>query len=363
MAFSVASATECADFALEALGLDRQQQDLFSASGLAASLRRAASFLCPATPGQLVDAVVDVLSPLRPDGPALREDVQAMVDSLISAGDLIELPRESARPARLLFLGPPSYVEKHAGTYLVMGIRPYGQSLVGTGSAPAVRYDRHRRTVEVDASEAPALFRTLGLQRINRPRWAAEPERLSAEDLVARLGSRLDVARAAGSIPELKVIDPAAKVTYYSGRWRSVEPNDCGDFVARRPQEYGNPLWCAVRVHDGSPIRLIDFPLDDFTVPGRDEAWRLQAAIDESRSAPQVFSVTPASNHAESSTVDFFGPVPTWAQRYLDLVGDATNTSAGSLFSYAVPNAALTDLTEYLGRTLWISKSTNGGTS
>lgn len=208
MTLSVASATECGEFAVEALDLDRQQHDLFSAAGLlfsaagfAASLRRAASFLCPATPRQLVDSVLDVLRPLRPDAPPLREEVQTMVELLVSAGDLIELPPESGRPTRLLFLGPPSYVEKHPGNYLVMGIRPYGQSLVGTGSAPAVTYDRHLRTVEVDPSEATTVFRALGLQRISRDRWAAEPERLSAVELIDRLLSRLDVARAAGSHP------------------------------------------------------------------------------------------------------------------------------------------------------------------
>lgn len=362
MTISVASAAECGAFAVKTLDLDSTRHDLFSAEGLAASLRRAASFLCPATPRQLVDAVLDAVRPLRPFAPPSRQDAQDMLELLVSAGDLIEMSPTLDGSTRLLFLGPPSYVEKHSGRYLVMGIRPYGEPLVGPGTPSSVDYDRQTRSIQIDPSEGAKVLQVLGLQRISRERWAAEPERLAASELVAHTRSRLDVARAAGNVPELNLLDPAAKVTYYSGRWREVRPQDSGDFVARRPQEYGSPLWCAVRIEDGKPVRLIDFPLDDITVPGRDEAWRLQAAIDASRATPQIFRVSTApSDDVTETKVDFNGPVPSWAQRYLDLVGAATDKAPGSLFSYTVPRGALADLTSFLGRTLWMGTASTGG--
>ena len=55
---------EVATRAQEVLGLDAAGVDLFSTEGLCASLRRAASFLCPASPRQIVDAVLEALAPL-----------------------------------------------------------------------------------------------------------------------------------------------------------------------------------------------------------------------------------------------------------------------------------------------------------
>ena len=92
-----------------ALGLPNPN-DLFTDEGVCASLRRAASFLCPATPRQLVDAVRDALTPLAPQGVPSRDDLMDRLGLLVAAGDLLELREESQRQTRRLFLGPPSYV-------------------------------------------------------------------------------------------------------------------------------------------------------------------------------------------------------------------------------------------------------------
>src|SRR5688572_25729389 len=86
------------------LGLDPAAADLFSTEGLCASLRRAASFQCPASPRQIVDAVVEALAPLS-EG-LERDTVVEALDALVMSGDLLELHQPGSR-SRLLFLGPP----------------------------------------------------------------------------------------------------------------------------------------------------------------------------------------------------------------------------------------------------------------
>lgn len=362
MTVSVASSADCADVALTALNLDQSGLDLSTPEALAASLRRAASFLCPTTPRQLVDAVMEVLQPLRPGDPLERDDLMDLVELLVSAGDLVELPPAPERRGRRLYLGPPSFVEKRPGRYLLLGIRPFGAPLVDGGTASNIRYERHTRTIELDPGRAAADLRSLGVHPIAREAWVGTPAREPALDLIATVSTRLDAASAAGSIAGLTIIDPAAPLRFYRSRWRSVRPDDSGDFVARRSQEYGADLWCYVRISGGVATRLIDFPLDDPILPGRDEAWRLQAAIDAACGRRHEFRVVPSQTKLEYSLINFRAPVPTWAERYLELIGTAVSEPRNALFSYLIPNDAVPDLIGFLGEMLWMRAAGTGGT-
>lgn len=361
MKIHTASATESAALAVKTLELDEESNDLVSAEGLSASLRRAASFLCPATPREVVDAVLGVIRPLYGEATPSRDDLMKQLDLLISGGDLLELQQVEPR-TRLLFLGPPSYVEKKPGRYLVFGVRPFGTSLLGAVLREEVLYEGQTRTVQLDPQTAAAQFAALGLREISRERWVAKPAHTEAWDLVQRLTQRLATAGRAGEVEGLRVLDPAAPVRFYSGRWRTLNDVDSGDFVARRPQAYGADLWCFVRVINGLPQRLIDFPVDSSMVPGRDEAWRLQAAIDALKQNPQVFRFRSVHNNRSHVIVDFFGPLPGWAERYLELVGLAVHRAEGSLFSYRVPLEARPALQELLTDMLWMRIAHEGGT-
>jgi hypothetical protein len=354
------TAAECSELAVRTLGIDAAA-DLTGAEGLAASLRRAASFLCPAAPRQIIDAVLDAVGPLAPGGELARGDLADLLDLLISTGDLIELPRQNGISSRLLYLGPPSYVEKRPGEYLLTGIRPFGAPLIGTEVAGAIQYEGHTRAIELDPGDAPAELAGLGLHKIRAGQWARQPAEIPAGSLVSQIRSRLAAAGPSGEIEELTVIDPAAKVTYYRGRWRSLEPADSGVFVGRRPQAYGADLWCLVLVTDGRPQALVDLPAENTTAPAHDEAWRAQAAIDADRGTPQVFRVRDASGSRDDLTVDFFSPLPQWAERRLELAGIAIPRSTGALCSYRVPRNAMPGVQDFLARMLWMREPRTEG--
>jgi hypothetical protein len=344
----------CERQSLQTLGLGGSGAGLFSPEGLAATIRRAASFLCPCPPRRIVEAVLDVLTPLQPPVDFSREQVSGVLDLLIAGGDLVELRTGEFRASRLVYLGPPIYVEKEVGRYLVAGIRPYGAPLLDADISD-VACEGHTRTVDLDPSIAAEEMQTFGLTNVPQEMWVGCPSTEVVGSLLERIRVRLGAAAPAGGLTQLQILDKETRVTYYKGRWRDLRATDNGDFVARRPQEFGADLWCAVRVVDGIPCNVIDFPIDDPLIPGRDEAWRLQAAIDASGGRSQQLRLRPIDEpHLDRVVVDFFSPLPGWAERRLQLVGTPVSSQAGALFSFRMGSAAATDLIEFFHQMLWM---------
>src|SRR5690606_25174564 len=90
----------------------------------------------------------------------------------------------------------------------------------------------------------------LGLQPISQEAWLKCPRAQTATDFVAGLEARMRTGSRSGDIPDLQLLDSERPVTYYRGRWVSLKKQS-GVFVARRPQEYGSPIWCLVEVQGG----------------------------------------------------------------------------------------------------------------
>ena len=263
MKLSTLSASGASVIALRSLGLDPELIDLTSTEGLAASLRRAASFMCPTSPIRLVDAVLGAVRPVSPEGSVNRDRLVETLDLLIDGGDLLELRHEADHQTRLLYLGPPSFIERDPGTYLLVGVRPYGVPLVDAELADQIEREGHTRTLHPEGEDVVDQLARSGLHQINPERWVASPRKESAAELLQRVRARLNAAGPSGDIEDLVVLDPATPAGYYKGRWREPMRGDSGDFVARRPQAYGADLWCAVRLSDGSPQKLVEFPIDD----------------------------------------------------------------------------------------------------
>lgn len=351
------SPDEASAVTLRVLGLDPKRIALTTKEGLAASLRRAASFMCPTSPSRLIDAVLEAVRPVSADGAVMREDLGELVDLLVAAGDLLELRHDVGRSVHLLYLGPPSYIERAPGTYLLLGIRPYGAPLVDLELSGVIEQDSQTRTINLDAETAADRLSAAGLQPIDRERWVASPRREEARSFLDRLSERLNATGPSGEIEELVVLDPNTPVRYYRGRWRSPKPGDSGAFVARRPQAYGADLWCFVRLEDGSPKKLIEFPIEDPVKPGRDEAWQAQLAIDVLRGLPQRYRASPAVGGG-ATVVEFFSPIPGFAERYLQLVGLPLVDAPGALFSFRVPNGSMPDVERLLTEMLWMAAVT-----
>ncbi|MFD9826386.1 hypothetical protein ACFWXB_02820 [Tsukamurella tyrosinosolvens] len=347
------SPDDAAALSVRTLGMNPELVGLSSPEGLAASLRRAASFMCPTSPSRLIAAVLATVSPLT-EGDLKRDTLADLLDLLIASGDLLELRQDlQGRMVRLVYLGPPCYIERAPGTYMLLGVRPYGAWLVGSELAAQITREGHTRSIELDPVNAHGTLKAAGLQHLDKQKWVALPATEPAAGLIRRTMERLNVAGKGGEIDGLQVLDPSTPVHYYRGRWRVPGPRDNGEFIARRPQAYGADLWCVVRMKDGVATRIFQFPVDDPVVPARDEAWRLQLAIDAERGSPQLYAAEPFAGGG-STIVKFFSPIPGFAERYLQLIGMPLVGAPGALFAYRVPDGAMPDVKKLLTELLWI---------
>lgn len=341
------------------LGLDPTALDLTSTEAIAGALRRAAGFLCPCSGTTLVRAVSRPLEGLVPDMVSLRERVEETLDALTAHGDLLEhrdvAAEQSAEPGTLLYAAPPGFVRRESGGVLILGIAPQRLSPLPDELEKQIRYVNHvRRLTGAAASDLAAELSQLGLIELSFEAWLRAPGAETAGQHLARLGGLLDAAAPSLEIPGLSLIDPTSSVRYYRGRW--VQPRvQTGRFVGRRSQAYGADLWCYVEMDQGRPRGFLDLPLRGSRARGCDEAWRLQAAIDAQCGAPQRFRIRQGPMGSKTKALDFFGPVPMWATRRWDAIGEPI-ISSGSLFSYCFPESEIDEELRFVREKLWLAE-------
>jgi hypothetical protein len=340
---------------VELLGLDPASVEMTSTEAIAASVRRAASFLCPTTPRALGRAVVEVLSGLPGfSASEASERVEEVVELLVLYGDLLELPIEAAGSRRRhIFLGPPSFVPRSASCLLV-GIRPEGAPIVGDEFIGGIEYRGHARLIKTDDS-APIdeVLTAEGLVELRAEHWLSAPRQVSAQELVDDYVRRLSAAGPVRDLEGVRVIDPRADPTFYRGRWRELGSRDEGRFVARRPQAFGADLWCFADVVGGRVARLIDLPIESALARGSDEAWRLQAALDALGDRPQVVRLRRLPDLG-TVMLALLSPIPSWSQRRLDAVA-TPRRSRGALLSYALTPDQIDDEVQFLKSMMWVT--------
>lgn len=339
---------------VEALGLD-PSIELMSSEGLAVSIRRAASFACPTTQGVLKRTTSEVLSGLGGVDEETPDDIAFLIESMLAYGDLLELPLEETQGTRRrLFLGPPAYVRRRGtNSCLLLGIRPEGAALLGDELGTQIEYVRHARVLRLAEGDPLAeRMEDEGLLELRAEQWLRSPRESSPEELVALYTERLHALGQTGEL-ELRILDPGSSVTYYRGRWRALNGNDNGYFVARRPQAWGADLWCFTQIVQGEVGLIIDLPLQSPLAPGADEAWRLQAAIDAIASNPQRVRVS--DEDGGTRHLAFFSPLPSWMQRRFDIIGKPCRGSRGALFAYELPQDEVQEELDFLAERMWVS--------
>lgn len=340
------------------LSLDSSAVDLTSVEALAGALRRAASFLCPCTAPTLIRAVVQPLRGLVDDLEAARVSAEDILEAAVSHGHILE-QRDVASgaantTASLLYAAPPSFVVRKSGAVILLGITSDQLSALPDDLERRIEYVHHVRHLKpVAGDDLRRELEQLGLIELRYDRWLNAPVAETAERHVSRLDALLDSAEASRDIPGLSLLDPERPVRYYRGRW--VDPrSQTGRFVARRAQAYGAHLWCYAQVRDGNPERMIDLPVAASRWRGCDEAWRLQMALDARRREPQRFRVWRQGSRA---VLEFFSPVPMWARRRWDAVGEPVSSS-GCLFAYRISEAELEEEIQFMRNVLWLDELT-----
>jgi hypothetical protein len=254
-----------------------------------------------------------------------------------------------------LFAAPPSFIMRPSGSIFVTGIVADRDTYLPSELMSRIHYDGYTRAIMPTPDEdLPEELTALGLQKLLEDNWLKLPKAQEAAELREAIAGKLRAQQRSGDIPELQIIDPSRPVTYYRGRWLKPK-RQSGIFAARRPQEYGAPIWCAVELEDGQPRKLLDFPTPRTRWRGCDEAWRLQMAIDHANGTPQLYRVRAED---EYTYVDFFSPLPLWAERRLMLVG-RHETPEKCLLSYRVRSSELAAEEKFLQKHLWLARAPN----
>jgi hypothetical protein len=194
----------------------------------------------------------------------------------------------------------------------------------------------------------------LGLIEREERDWLVLPPKATPPEVIRAWTEDLEAANPTFDMPNLKLLDPARPVRYYRGRWR-LPGALSGSFLGRRPQAYGADLWCFVRLKNGKPERFVDLfrPLQRWR--GCDEAWRLQLALDSVAGHPQLYSRAPGA--PGRTIVSFFSPLPSWAQRRFDAVGEPLEgeKKRGSLIAYSFDDRHVGEELKFAREMLWLA--------
>ena len=286
----------------------------------------------------------------------MPEAVDRAIEGLIVSGDLLELADvvidDSDMRQTWVFAAPPSFVVRRSGSTFLLGIVPDQDTFLPSMLAERVLPHGYTRLIEPQPGEdLSSQLTELGLQQLSDSAWLRSPRTETPADFIGRHRQLLTGQDPITDIVGVQILDSARPVTYYRGRW--INPTDqSGMFVARRPQEFGAPIWCLVELREGKPVRLLDLPLARTRWRGCDAAWHLQTAIDHCRGTPQRYR---RGINGDGVRFDFFSPLPQWSERRLMNLGKSVPRDA-CLFSYVVPANEADAEEAFLQQNLWLSR-------
>jgi hypothetical protein len=337
------------------LGLDPTALDLTSIEGISCALRRAASFLCPCSATTLVRGVLRPLRGLVPDLDAFKEVAEDTLEAMIAHGDIIEQRDSSgeagSRSMVLLYAAPASFVARQSGLALLLGISSDQLSPLPDDLERRIEYVGHvRRLRPLSGEDLQHDLKQLELIELSYEAWLKSPAPEPAAKHVASNDHALDATLPSREIHGLLLLDPERPVRYYRGRWVEAKSHT-GRYVARRSQAYGADLWCYVLLRGGQPERMVDLPHARSRWRGCDEAWHLQLAIDAKRGDPQRFRVR--KGPGDTTVLELFSPVPAWARRRWDAVGEPL-PSSGCLFAHSFAEAEIEEELRFAREALWL---------
>jgi hypothetical protein len=350
--------TDLLDACRRAVGLaaisSREIDDTF----LAGLIRRSAGINCPCSRASLRNSLTDSLEGLALEAD-LQERIESAIQGLIVSGDLLELHDvvidDTSVRSTWLFAAPPGFVLRPNGAAFLFGVVPDQDSFLPDSLGSRVVCQNYTRVIFPIADEdLAAVLRENGLQHLSEGAWLKAPKPQSAGELLNRFERMLSRQPASGTVNDAEILDPHQPVTFYRGRWTRPK-KQTGLFVGRRPQEFGSPLWCAMNLENGTITKLIDLPLPKDRWRGCDAAWQLQMAIDASRGVPQQYR---KEENNETVRLDFFGPIPEWAERRLMIFGHSVPKQR-SLFAYELPRAEAAAEERFLRERLWLSPTSN----
>lgn len=315
------------------------------------ALRRAAHILAPVARSDLVQFVAEPLQVLGDQ----REAVDGALEEMIIYGDILAMRRQPlddwGTPTEVLRPAPPTFVRRSNGEFIILGVAGDHATALSAELETLVVDDGMVRRLSVGGGDLSAHLRLLGLAQLSEQAWLRTPQAESATAHCTHWRTKLDAAPLLDhAVGDLEILDGARDPRFYRGRWTAAAGLN-GMFVARRPQLYGAPLWSLAHLEEGLARRLIDLYAHDDRQRPCDLAWRLQAALDAERTAPQRVRIR---RTGAAASLDLFSPLPAFAERRLALVATKA-VGVQCLYSFTLPTTRLADEIGALRSLLWMA--------
>ena len=316
---------------IENLRLDASSLDLSSVEGIAGVIRKVAGFICPCTNIALRHAVESLIGPFIENFD--KDILSNIVNSLISYGDLLELTSiDSGIRKKQIYCGPPAFVRLSTESVLLTGIVPDHFTPLPERLESRVICTNHvRRLTNLKESDI-SMLHDIGLMEFPQKYWMRHPELVSPEEYLSGINGLLDKQDLAEDIENIVFLygGSESKKLKYKKRWKKSTP-DNGRYVARRPRKYGNDMWSYVEVKERQVTKVLNLPVTGKGIRGCDEGWRIQLALDCLNNNANEVTIREAFD--SGAIFDFIIPVPMWALRRWDALGEPIPTR-DSLFSY-----------------------------
>lgn len=315
------------------------------------ALRRAAHILAPVARSDLVRFVAEPLGPLGDQ----REAVDSALEEMIIYGDILAMRRQPLdewdAPAEVLRPAPPTFVRRSNGEFIILGVAGDHPTALSQELETLVVDDGMVRRLPPDDGDLSTHLRLLGFAQLSEQAWLRTPQAEKATAHCTHWRTRLNAAPLLDhAVDDLEILDGARDPRYYRGRWTAAAGQN-GMFVARRPQLYGAPLWSLAHLEQGRARRLIDLYANDDRQRPCDLAWRLQAALDAERAAPQRVRIR---RTGATASLDLFSPLPAFAERRLALVATKA-AGVQCLYSFTLPTTRLAEEIGALRSLLWMA--------
>lgn len=345
-----------------AASLHMPERERGTVSLISQAFRRAVHILAPTSRSHLQASVHRSLVKMFGDGEALANELDDALELLLVYGEILEMRPPSDDPWQeaplVLRPAPPSFIVRADSSIVVVGIAGDEITPLLGRLNQRITFNGILRTLTPEPGEdLPSQLRELGLLELDQGQWLRLPPSEPAGGYVAKWQQDLDGKPTHGEIDGLTIIGPAGAGSFYASRRVSPDRNHTGMFVGRRPQKYGAPLWCLVRLEAGHPKHLMDLFSKGDRVRPCDIGWRIQMAIDAAAGLPQAFRV----RHDESkSYLDFFSPLPSWAERKLAVAGERC-AGHKSLLTYSLPHGTIDEQIGFLRESLWLEPVGGGG--
>lgn len=346
-------ASQVVEYCLDYFKLDIDSKEVNSAL-LISLLRRAAGFLTPCSRIALRNAVKSSLSDLPIEQDGLSDRLDELIENLLIVGDLLELSNVSIDDKRVsgawVFAAPPSFIVRESGTVFIVGVVPDQESFLSPPLEEKLNTQTLFRQLITDNKQSLVNeLREYGFHELPETVWLKSPKKSSPTELIEIYDRKLSLQGDVGEIEQIQILNSSKSNQYYRSRWGAPD-GLTGTFIARRPQEFGSPIWCYVSLKRGKLQKLLDLPLRNYRWRPCDAAWHLQMAIDHQNGTPQFYTKSSTNGAVQ---FDFYSPLPIWAERRLMIIGKKCSSRIG-MFGYLIPESEVAQEEKFLNESLWM---------